>query len=147
MTRPFHTLAIALVGAFWVTAPAAAQTQMPEKPPADQPANRPSPDSPRTPDVDRIAYTASISGEVTEIDQDSGMLVVSTDDGPVSVHFPPDAVQKVKVGDRVTVAFGITVDSDDAAASPPTEPESDSSAPPDQGQLPSPLEGGQYLKQ
>lgn len=128
MTRRFHTLALAIAGALCVAAPAAAQAPMqtPATPPAEQPADRPSQNTPGVPGVERLAYTASVSGEVTEIDTDSGMLVVSTDSGPVSVHFPPTAVQSVKVGDRVTVAFGLMINSsDDAAASPQTEPKAE----------------------
>ncbi len=63
------------------------------------------------------AFTAQVSGDVVKVDHSSGLLTVTTADGQVNVKFPPAAVQTIKPGDHVTVAFGLV---QEPAASPPS---------------------------
>ncbi len=44
-----------------------------------------------------------VDGEVTKIDAKKGWIDVKTQDGRMKLHFPPSALQNVKVGDRVSV--------------------------------------------
>ena len=71
-------------------------------------------------DVVAAAFTAEVTGKVEKVDPASGMLTLSTVDGPVNVRFPPPAVQAIQPGDQVTVAFGLV--KAPPAASPPTSP-------------------------
>jgi hypothetical protein len=72
------------------------------------------------PDVVASAFTVEVTGQVESVDHQSGMLVLQTVDGPVNVRFPAPAVQAIKPGDQVTVAFGLV--KPPPSASPPTSP-------------------------
>jgi hypothetical protein len=63
--------------------------------------------SPSSGDVIAAAFTAEVTGKVQNVDPQSGVLTLQTADGPVNVKFPPPAVQAIKPGDIVTVAFGL----------------------------------------
>lgn len=74
-------------------------------------------------------FTATVTGQAEKVDQQSGKLTLSTPDGPISVRFPPVALQNVKPGDQVTVAIGLLEENNQPAASPNTNPSSSSMAP------------------
>jgi len=71
-------------------------------------------------EVVTAAFTAEVTGQVQTVDPRSGMLTLKTVDGPVNVRFPAAAVQGIKPGDQVTVAFGIV--KEPPSASPSTSP-------------------------
>lgn len=71
-------------------------------------------------EVVAAAFTGEVTGKVEKVDPASGMLTLSTVDGPVNVRFPPPAVQAIQPGDQVTVAFGLV--KAPPSASPPTSP-------------------------
>src|SRR3989442_12972166 len=71
-------------------------------------------------DVVAAAFTAQVTGQVQSVDQQSGRLVLQTAEGAVNVRFPPAAVQGIKPGDQVTVAFGLA--KPPPSASPSTSP-------------------------
>ena len=71
----------------------------------------------------------TMSGEVTKVDQSKGMMTLETQEGTLDLHFPPSALQNVKVGDRVRVELALKADAagagrspTDGSASPRTEP-------------------------
>jgi len=75
-------------------------------------------------EVVAAAFTAEVTGKVQNVDPQSGVLTLQTTDGPVNVRFPTAAVQTIKPGDTVTVAFGLV--KEPPSASPPTSPGSKS---------------------
>jgi hypothetical protein len=79
-------------------------------------------------DVVAAAFSAEVTGKVQNVDPSSGVLTLQTVDGPINVRFPPPAVQAIKPGDTVTVAFGLV--KPPPAASPPTSPGSGPSTSP-----------------
>lgn len=111
------SLAAALALATVSALPAGAQ-QSQQAPPSQQ--------APQA-EVVAAAFTAEVTGQVQSVDHQSGMLMLQTVDGPVNVRFPPAAVQAVKPGDQVTVAFGLV--KQPPSASPPTSPGSSGSSP------------------
>jgi len=44
-----------------------------------------------------------VDGEVTKVDAKKGWIDVKTPDGRMKLHFPPSALQDVKVGDSVSI--------------------------------------------
>ena len=54
------------------------------------------------------------------VNEKSGKLVLETAEGPVSIKFPPEAVQGIKKGDAVTVSIGLVKPA--PSASPQTSP-------------------------
>jgi Cu/Ag efflux protein CusF len=70
------------------------------------------------------AFTAEVTGTVQKVDPQTGVLTLQTVDGPVNVRFPAPAVQPIKPGDLVTVAFGLV--KQPPSASPSTTPGSGS---------------------
>jgi hypothetical protein len=45
----------------------------------------------------------TVDGEVTKVDAKKGWIDVKTRDGRMTLHFPPAALEGVKVGDRVSI--------------------------------------------
>jgi len=76
--------------------------------------------------MNRIAsrYAAQVTGEVTNVDHQSGKITLRTVDGEVNATFPPAAVQNVRQGDRVSLAIALTT-----ASSPSASPNSPSASP------------------
>jgi hypothetical protein len=56
--------------------------------------------------VAALAATPALAQSSATVDHGSGLLTITTPDGQLNVKFPPAAVQNVKPGDHVTVAFG-----------------------------------------
>lgn len=54
-----------------------------------------------------MAGTQAIDGEVTKVDAKKGWVDIKTPEGRMKVHFPPPALDNVKVGDSVTVELGM----------------------------------------
>ena len=50
----------------------------------------------------------SMAGTVQTIDRQKGLISVNTDHGPLKLHFPPGALQKLKKGDRIQVNLSFT---------------------------------------
>ncbi len=75
------------------------------------------------PDVLASGFSARVTGQVTSVDQQSGRITLSTPEGPLTVRFPPEAIQHVQQGDQVTVAVAL-VESGAPAASPGRQPSS-----------------------
>jgi hypothetical protein len=48
-----------------------------------------------------------VSGEVTKVDAKNGWIDVKTPDGRMKLHFPPSALQNVKVGDSVSIEVAL----------------------------------------
>lgn len=48
----------------------------------------------------------NMPGAVESVDHKTGWVKVKTDDGPMTVHFPPDSVKDLKEGDTITVYLG-----------------------------------------
>ena len=53
------------------------------------------------------AGTHAMDGEVTKVDAKKGWVDIKTPEGRMKVHFPPAALENVKVGDSVTVELGM----------------------------------------
>jgi hypothetical protein len=51
-----------------------------------------------------------MSGTVTKLDPKKGTFVLETAQGPLHLHFPPEALKDVKNGDKITVHLGLTKD-------------------------------------
>jgi hypothetical protein len=49
----------------------------------------------------------TMDGEVTKVDAKKGWVDIKTPEGRMKVHFPPPALENVKVGDSVTVEVGM----------------------------------------
>lgn len=49
-----------------------------------------------------------IDGEVTKVDAKKGWIDVKTPDGRMKLHFPPSALQDVKVGDSVSIEAALS---------------------------------------
>ena len=49
-----------------------------------------------------------MSGKVDSVDHKTGWVKVKTDEGVLSVHFPPDSVKDLKEGETITVHLGFT---------------------------------------
>jgi len=79
------------------------------------------------PEVVAKAFTAEVTGQVESVDARTGTLRLQTVDGPMTIRFPPAAVQGITKGDPVTVAFGIVKPA--PSASPQTSPGAGSSSP------------------
>lgn len=50
-----------------------------------------------------------MEGKITAIDHDTGVVEVDTAPVPVTVHFPPNAVADLNVGDTITVHLAFEV--------------------------------------
>jgi hypothetical protein len=50
----------------------------------------------------------SMSGTVTDIDHQTGLLSLKTGAGELQLHFPPQAIKDVKEGDQLTVHLGFS---------------------------------------
>lgn len=50
----------------------------------------------------------SMMGTVQNIDRQKGFVTLNTDHGPLKLHFPPGALQKLKKGDRIQVNLSFT---------------------------------------
>jgi hypothetical protein len=53
------------------------------------------------------AGTHAMDGEVTKVDAKKGWVDIKTPEGRMKVHFPPPALENVKVGDSITVELGM----------------------------------------
>ncbi len=49
----------------------------------------------------------TMDGEVTKVEAKRGWVDIKTAEGRMKVHFPPAALENVKVGDSVTVELGM----------------------------------------
>jgi hypothetical protein len=73
--------------------PAAAQTPTPSPAPA--------------PMTSGMAGQHTMEGEVTKVDAKKGWIDIKSPEGRMKLHFPPAALQSVKVGDRVSVEMSL----------------------------------------
>jgi hypothetical protein len=51
--------------------------------------------------------THAMDGEVTKVDAKKGWVDIKTPEGRMKVHFPPAALENVKVGDSITVELAM----------------------------------------
>ncbi len=49
-----------------------------------------------------------MTGKVESVDHKTGWVKVKTDEGSLTVHFPPDSLKDVKEGDTLTVHLAFT---------------------------------------
>ncbi len=49
----------------------------------------------------------TMSGTVSNLDRQTGMVSLNTDAGELRLHFPPQALQNVKEGDTITVSLAL----------------------------------------
>jgi hypothetical protein len=71
----------------------------------------------------------TMQGTISEIDQNSGKLTLTTGDGmTLALHFPPDVLKEYKTGDQVTVQLAISPQSGAAGAAGTTRGTGDSPA-------------------
>ena len=49
----------------------------------------------------------TMSGTVTTVDHQTGLVSLNTDVGELKLHFPPPSLQNVKEGDTVTVSLAL----------------------------------------
>src|ERR1700730_7187164 len=54
-----------------------------------------------------MADKHTMDGEVTKVDAKKGWVDVKTPEGRMKLHFPPSALDGVKVGDSITVELGM----------------------------------------
>ena len=69
-------------------------------------AQTPAP-APTTPMSSDMAAQHTMEGEVTKVDAKKGWIDIKSPEGRMKLHFPPSALQSVKVGDRVSVDMGL----------------------------------------
>lgn len=69
-------------------------------------AQTPTP-APPTPMASDMAGQHTMEGEVTKVDAKKGWIDIKSPEGRMKLHFPPSALQSVKVGDRVSVDMGL----------------------------------------
>jgi hypothetical protein len=50
----------------------------------------------------------TLSGTVTTVDHQTGMISLNTDAGELKLHFPPQAVQSVKEGDTLELSLAFS---------------------------------------
>lgn len=50
----------------------------------------------------------AMSGKVESVDHKTGWVKVKTDEGTLTVHFPPDSIKDLKDGETITVHLGYT---------------------------------------
>ncbi len=81
-----------------IVAPVTAQTA---PAPTQSPAPAPAPMS------SDMTGRHTMDGEVTKVDAKKGWIDVKTPEGRMKLHFPPAALQSVKVGDRVSIEMGM----------------------------------------
>lgn len=48
-----------------------------------------------------------VSGTVTEIDQSKGLVTLSSADGALKLHFPPQSIAELKKGDKITAQYAL----------------------------------------
>jgi hypothetical protein len=48
-----------------------------------------------------------MTGEITKLDKQHGLLTLKTPEATLDLHFPPPAVQDLSQGDRITVELGL----------------------------------------
>jgi len=60
----------------------------------------------------------TMSGTVTDVDRDKGLLSFKTDEGTLKLHFPPDQVKNLKDGDRISVQMAFWKESGAAGSNP-----------------------------
>jgi hypothetical protein len=77
--------------------PVAAQTPAPSQSPAPAPA----------PTAAGMAGQHTMEGEVTKVDAKKGWIDIKSPEGRMKLHFPPEALQSVKVGDRVSIEMSL----------------------------------------
>jgi hypothetical protein len=106
----------AILGACWIT-PVAAQTQGTQRETTQ--GTQPGQSQTGGSRVLASGFTAQVTGQVSRIDKQSGRLTLNTAEGPMTVKFPPVAVQNVNQGDQVTVAFGLVESSPSASPGGP----------------------------
>ena len=94
-------IAMASTAALLLVGPSVAQTPPPpaSQPPAQRSAPMPSSSS-------DMGGRHTMDGEVTKVDAKRGWVDVKTPEGRMKLHYPPPALDSVKVGDRVTVEIG-----------------------------------------
>jgi osmotically-inducible protein OsmY/sporulation protein YlmC with PRC-barrel domain len=80
----------------------------------------------------------TVTGEVTSVDRQSGLVTVDTDQGTMEVHFPPAALQSLERGDRITVGMGFTKTAAEAPATRPAPGASGQGQPPAERQAQAP---------
>jgi len=62
----------------------------------------------QTAQPDGVLARHTMDGTVTKVDAKRGWVDVKTSEGSMKLHFPPAALDDVKVGDSVTVELGMT---------------------------------------
>lgn len=128
MRNWYRVLTVSAVALTFSAGTAFAQTSAP---PAGKPADKTDKDkapsaAPRTGADFKGRHT--MTGEVTKIDKDKGMVSLKTKEGEFNLHFPPTALKDVKEGDRLTVQLGFREEGA-GAASPAMERKTSEGAP------------------
>lgn len=118
--RVFTVSAVALT---FVAGGAFAQTTAPadkpaSKPPAERDAAKDKTPSaaPRAGAAENFKGRHTMTGEVTKLDKEKGMVSLKTKEGDLDLHFPPAALKDVKEGDRLTVQFAFREEAGGAAS-------------------------------
>jgi osmotically-inducible protein OsmY len=81
------------------------------------------------PDAHDFKGVQTLTGEVTKIDAQRGLLTLKTDEGSFELSFPPSSLQDVEQGERISVRLGFT-EVNETAASPTMRQERTNSTPP-----------------
>ncbi|HQT26360.1 MAG TPA: hypothetical protein PLK99_07155, partial [Burkholderiales bacterium] len=50
-----------------------------------------------------------MKGSVTDVDHDSGFIKVKTEEGEMTIHFPPKSIEHLKTGDEIVVYLGYSM--------------------------------------
>lgn len=70
-------------------------------------AQTPTPSPAPAPMTSGMAGQHTMEGEVTKVDAKKGWIDIKSPEGRMKLHFPPAALQSVKVGDRVSVEMSL----------------------------------------
>jgi len=93
---------LALAGLFAIAALVGDASAQTHKAPAT-----PAPATAQVKSSDSMADKHTMDGEVTKVDAKKGWVDVNTPEGRMKLHFPPSALEGVKVGDSITIELGM----------------------------------------
>lgn len=92
-SRRALSLCVGMLAGASMIAPAMAQSRTPAPAPVTAPAE--------------AGARHVVNGEVTKVDAKKGWIDVKTPQGRMKLHFPPTALQNVKVGDSVSIEVAL----------------------------------------
>jgi hypothetical protein len=59
------------------------------------------------PTLHQVDAQQRVSGTVADINQEKGLVALTSADGPLKLHFPPQSIRGVRIGDSIVVQIAI----------------------------------------